>query len=145
MPKKRRSHTVRSFLQNLTTAERTAATRANSWRFLLSSQYRRLKRVEHSAPTLTQRTRVFATCEPIGARAIAPGCQAIGYAAAVLESATRMATTTDPLEHYRTKRNFGKSPEPKGELAPRGDKLVFVIQKHARLDSTTTSGLSWMA
>ena len=42
-----------------------------------------------------------------------------------------MATASDPLEHYRTKRNFGKTPEPKGELAPSGDKLVFVIQKHA--------------
>jgi len=42
-----------------------------------------------------------------------------------------MATATDPLEHYRTKRNFGKTPEPKGELAPRGDTLVFLVQKHA--------------
>jgi bifunctional non-homologous end joining protein LigD len=38
---------------------------------------------------------------------------------------------SDPLEHYRTKRNFGKTPEPKGELEPSSDKLVFVIQKHA--------------
>lgn len=39
--------------------------------------------------------------------------------------------TTDPLEHYRTKRNFGSTPEPKGEIAPRGETLAFVIQKHA--------------
>src|SRR5438445_8641158 len=38
---------------------------------------------------------------------------------------------TDPLEPYRTKRNFGRTPEPKGELEPSSDKLVFVVQKHA--------------
>jgi len=43
----------------------------------------------------------------------------------------RKPTATDPLEPYRTKRNFGKTPEPKGELESSTDQLAFVIQKHA--------------
>src|ERR1700712_2243980 len=43
---------------------------------------------------------------------------------------------TDPLAKYRTKRNFGKTPEPSGELDKHnvktdGGELCFVIQKHA--------------
>ncbi|MEO8807296.1 MAG: DNA ligase D [Burkholderiaceae bacterium] len=39
--------------------------------------------------------------------------------------------SSDPLAPYRTKRNFGKTPEPQGELGTSGQELVFVIQKHA--------------
>jgi bifunctional non-homologous end joining protein LigD len=42
-----------------------------------------------------------------------------------------MATANDPLERYRSKRNFGATPEPKGDLAPMGERLAFVVQKHA--------------
>ena len=43
-----------------------------------------------------------------------------------------MATRADPLAAYRTKRNFGKTPEPGGEVArSSGDALAFVVQKHA--------------
>lgn len=36
----------------------------------------------------------------------------------------------DPLQHYRDKRDFGKTPEPKGTRAKAGRQLSFVIQKH---------------
>jgi bifunctional non-homologous end joining protein LigD len=42
-----------------------------------------------------------------------------------------MSSKADPLERYRTKRDFGKTPEPSGELGPPGSSLAFVIQKHA--------------
>ena len=42
-----------------------------------------------------------------------------------------MSPNADPLERYRTKRDFGKTPEPSGELGPTGHTLAFVIQKHA--------------
>jgi bifunctional non-homologous end joining protein LigD len=38
---------------------------------------------------------------------------------------------SDPLERYRVKRDFDKTPEPKGALGTAGDRLAFVIQKHA--------------
>ena len=40
-------------------------------------------------------------------------------------------TSSDPLERYRVKRNFGKTPEPEGELGSQGEALAFVVQKHA--------------
>ena len=39
--------------------------------------------------------------------------------------------TNDPLKKYRKKRNFGKTPEPKGSGKPATSPPVFVIQKHA--------------
>jgi bifunctional non-homologous end joining protein LigD len=36
----------------------------------------------------------------------------------------------DPLQRYRDKRDFGKTPEPKGARAKAGQQLSFVIQKH---------------
>src|SRR6266568_8797210 len=42
-----------------------------------------------------------------------------------------MPLETDPLEPYRTKRDFGKTPEPSGELGTPTGTLAFVIQKHA--------------
>ena len=38
---------------------------------------------------------------------------------------------TDPLATYRKKRDFGKSPEPRGDVAQAGQQLSYVIQKHA--------------
>ena len=35
------------------------------------------------------------------------------------------------LERYKAKRNFGKTPEPAGEVAQASERLAFVIQKHA--------------
>jgi len=43
----------------------------------------------------------------------------------------RPRPTLDALETYRIKRNFGRTPEPRGEVAASGDELVFVVQKHA--------------
>ncbi|WP_292447076.1 DNA ligase D [Methylibium sp.] len=37
----------------------------------------------------------------------------------------------DPLHRYRTKRDFGKTPEPQDAPAKQGQQLSFVIQKHA--------------
>jgi bifunctional non-homologous end joining protein LigD len=37
----------------------------------------------------------------------------------------------DPLQPYREKRDFTRTPEPPGEPAPAGEALRFVIQKHA--------------
>lgn len=37
----------------------------------------------------------------------------------------------DPLDTYRSKRDFGSTPEPSGEKTRRGKKPIFVIQKHA--------------
>ncbi|HEX3139549.1 MAG TPA: DNA ligase D [Rhizobacter sp.] len=37
----------------------------------------------------------------------------------------------DPLKPYRAKRNFGRTPEPEGDLGLSRGELVFVIQKHA--------------
>ncbi len=37
----------------------------------------------------------------------------------------------DKLQHYRAKRDFSITSEPKGQEAPRGKALSFVIQKHA--------------
>ncbi|RZT97800.1 DNA ligase D [Rivibacter subsaxonicus] len=42
-----------------------------------------------------------------------------------------MPASKDPLDRYRTKRNFGETPEPRGEIAPSDSNLAFVIQKHA--------------
>ena len=42
-----------------------------------------------------------------------------------------MPQKADPLEHYRTKRRFDKTPEPPGEIGPAGSALAFVVQKHA--------------
>ena len=38
--------------------------------------------------------------------------------------------STDKLAAYRAKRNFGLTPEPSGELAPRAERLRFVVQRH---------------
>ncbi len=39
---------------------------------------------------------------------------------------------SDALEHYRRKRNFANTPEPRGRpLAPAAGRLQFVVQKHA--------------
>ena len=38
---------------------------------------------------------------------------------------------TDPLDRYRAKRDFGRTPEPSGELGASGGELAFVVQKHA--------------
>jgi len=35
------------------------------------------------------------------------------------------------LTQYKSKRNFGKTPEPKPRIFPKGDHLIFVIHKHA--------------
>src|SRR4051812_8966561 len=35
------------------------------------------------------------------------------------------------LNDYKSKRNFQRSPEPAGNLAPTSGRLLFVIQKHA--------------
>ena len=35
------------------------------------------------------------------------------------------------LKEYKSKRKFGKTPEPKPVPGPEGDRLIFVIQKHA--------------
>ncbi|MFI5293600.1 MAG: non-homologous end-joining DNA ligase [Thermodesulfovibrionales bacterium] len=35
------------------------------------------------------------------------------------------------LKDYKSKRKFGKTPEPKPGLLPKGDRLIFVIHKHA--------------
>jgi bifunctional non-homologous end joining protein LigD len=35
------------------------------------------------------------------------------------------------LKEYKSKRKFGKTPEPKAGLRPKGDSLIFVIHKHA--------------
>ncbi len=37
---------------------------------------------------------------------------------------------TDKLSDYKTKRNFSKTSEPKGNIAKEGKKAMFVIQKH---------------
>lgn len=37
----------------------------------------------------------------------------------------------DPLAHYRSKRDFSITPEPKGKKRKAGQALTFVIQKHA--------------
>ena len=42
-----------------------------------------------------------------------------------------MPKKADPLDLYRTKRRFDKTPEPPGEIGPAGDALAFVVQKHA--------------
>src|SRR5690348_3989535 len=42
-----------------------------------------------------------------------------------------MAAPADPLARYRTKRDFGRTPEPAGELGRTGAALAFVVQKHA--------------
>ena len=36
-----------------------------------------------------------------------------------------------PLDDYRRRRDFGRSPEPRGDVSPGSGSLVFVIQKHA--------------
>lgn len=41
------------------------------------------------------------------------------------------AAVPDPLHRYRTKRDFGKTPEPQDAPAKHGEELSFVIQKHA--------------
>jgi DNA ligase D-like protein (predicted 3'-phosphoesterase) len=38
---------------------------------------------------------------------------------------------TDPLETYRTKRNFRRTPEPRGRMHKPSRKPVFVVQQHA--------------
>ena len=44
--------------------------------------------------------------------------------------ASAPVTTPDPLQRYRTKRDFGKTPEPRGVRGRPGQALSFVIQKH---------------
>ena len=41
-----------------------------------------------------------------------------------------MAKRTDPLAEYNAKRDFEKTPEPRGEAAKSGDQAKFVVQKH---------------
>jgi DNA ligase D-like protein (predicted 3'-phosphoesterase) len=36
-----------------------------------------------------------------------------------------------PLEEYKRKRNFKKSPEPSPSPAKKGERLIFVVQKHS--------------
>ena len=43
----------------------------------------------------------------------------------------RIQAATDPLERYRTRRNFDRTPEPSGELGATREALAFVVQKHA--------------
>ncbi len=43
----------------------------------------------------------------------------------------RTLTMPGKLSAYNAKRNFGITPEPRGELAPAGEQLRFVVQKHA--------------
>ncbi|MBI5741804.1 MAG: hypothetical protein HZA16_13955 [Nitrospirae bacterium] len=35
------------------------------------------------------------------------------------------------LEEYKSKRKFGETPEPQPEVRPEGDRLIFVVHKHA--------------
>ena len=46
-------------------------------------------------------------------------------------TAGRSVASRDPLKPYRTKRDFAKTPEPRGEVGAEGAELAFVIQKHA--------------
>jgi len=41
-----------------------------------------------------------------------------------------LAKVADSLEIYRAKRDFAKTPEPRGEHAGKGKRLAFVVQKH---------------
>ena len=43
----------------------------------------------------------------------------------------RIQAEADPLERYRTRRNFDRTPEPGGELRATREALAFVVQKHA--------------
>src|SRR5512132_113657 len=43
----------------------------------------------------------------------------------------KTATTSDPLQRYRDKRDFTATPEPRGRRAAGGGSLSFVVQKHA--------------
>jgi bifunctional non-homologous end joining protein LigD len=47
-----------------------------------------------------------------------------------MERSSRASTPADPLHTYWSKRDFSKTPEPRGERAKAGDELVFVVQKH---------------
>jgi DNA ligase D-like protein (predicted 3'-phosphoesterase) len=40
-------------------------------------------------------------------------------------------TSKDPLQPYKEKRDFGRTPEPAGEKQPAEEQPLFVIQKHA--------------
>lgn len=42
-----------------------------------------------------------------------------------------MATPEAPLERYRARRDFRRTPEPAGEVAAPGARLSFVVQRHA--------------
>lgn len=46
-------------------------------------------------------------------------------------SSKSKSTPTGPLAKYWAKRDFNITAEPRGEQAPTGDRLIFVIQKHA--------------
>jgi bifunctional non-homologous end joining protein LigD len=50
---------------------------------------------------------------------------------ATSRSAADAGAAADPLAHYRKKRDFGKTPEPSGQVSPPAERLAFVIQKHA--------------
>jgi bifunctional non-homologous end joining protein LigD len=41
-----------------------------------------------------------------------------------------IASAHDPLQDYRSKRNFAQSPEPAEGGRTVADRLVFVVQKH---------------
>ncbi|WP_457334117.1 DNA ligase D [Rhizobacter sp. P5_C2] len=47
-----------------------------------------------------------------------------------MERSSRASAPADPLHTYWSKRDFSKTPEPRGEHAKAGDELVFVVQKH---------------
>jgi bifunctional non-homologous end joining protein LigD len=57
-----------------------------------------------------------------------------------------MSKTTDPLETYRTKRNFSATAEPKGAEHSQKEKsgtLTFVVQKHAATQLHYDFRLEW--
>ena len=41
-----------------------------------------------------------------------------------------MPTSNSPLENYRRKRRFGRTPEPEGDRRKSADAPIFIVQKH---------------